>query len=156
MIEKNVEAAIMTAIQNLNLPDLDIVGLWQPSATGVVKGTEKSDSTAALVVKIPPKSFDTFGICEVQLEADLVLTVRIEQDSTGEKLVQYVEPINNLLERWNMVTEQEDLEDLETDDFSVGGIHVNGGTGPTFDAQSRCWTVTFSLTIRGLLKHDHD
>lgn len=67
MIEKNVEAAIIAEIDKLALPELDVVGLWQPTAEGIIKAMERSDSSAVLIVKIPPKSFDTFGVCEVTL-----------------------------------------------------------------------------------------
>ena len=156
MIEKNVEAAIITAIENLGLPNIDIVGLWQPTATGIVKATEKSNSDAALVISIPPKSFDTFGICEVSLEVSMTLTVRVEKDATGSKLLQYVEPINAMLESWNMSEEHDELEALITEDFYPGGIRVNAGSGPTWDPSSKTWSVEFSFTVRGLLQHEHN
>ena len=156
MIEKNVEKKIIDAIEALNIPDLQVVGLWQPSATNIVKGTEQSDAVGALVVKIPPKAFDTFGICEVTMDVQMILTVRVEKDSTGENLVKFVEPITDLLEAWNLDLEGNELEALVTEDFTPGGVQVNAGSGPTFDPQTNSWSVEFSLTIRGLKLHPHN
>ena len=156
MIEKNLEHAIITAIERLELPNLQILGLWQPSATGALKGKQEEDATATLVLKIPPKSFDTFGICEVTMDVDLALSVRVEKDVDGEMLLKYVEPISDLLDRWNMSEEHDELEDLITQDFYPGGVKVNGGTGPIYDSQSKTWTVTYTFTVRGVIQHEHN
>lgn len=156
MIEKNVEKKIIDAVKALNIPDLQVTGLWQPSAANIVKGTETSDAAGALVVKIPPKAFDRFGICEVTMDAQMVLTVRAEKDQTGENLVKFAEPITEMLEAWNLDLQGDELEALVTEDFTPGGVQVNSGSGPTYDPQTHSWSVEFSLTIRGLKLHPHN
>lgn len=86
----------------------------------------------------------------------MALTIRVEKDAQGNRLLQYAEPINALLERWNMCEEGDELEGLITDDFYAAGVHIDGGTGPTYDATSHTWSITYSFTIRGLLRHSHD
>ena len=153
MIEKDIEGALVDVFNNMNLNGLKVTGLWQPSAEGVVKGLEKSDSVAGLVVKIPPKSFDTFGICEVQFDIQLVLTVRIEKDKSGSHLMEFVEPINAKLEEWNLVQVGEELDDFKVEGFYPGGVQIQAGSGPDLDRNLTTWTVQWNVTLRGTLEH---
>lgn len=149
MIEKDIERKIIDRINGLNLNGLSVSGLWQPSATGIVKGTEPSDSPAGLLVKVNPKGFATFGISDVSMTVEMALTVRIDMCPTGEELVSFCEPISKLLQSWNMVQCGAELDDFTVEGFTPGGIHVGSGTGPQLDRQLKVWTVYYSMTLEG-------
>ena len=151
MIEKDIEKNIIDKIKNLNLNGLSVNGLWQPSATGIVKGTEQSDSPAGLMVRVNPKGFETFGISDVSMNIELVLTVRIDMCPTGEELLSYCEPISNLLQAWNMVQCGVELTDFVVDGFNPGGIQVDNGTGPQLDNKMKVWTVYYNMTLEGAI-----
>lgn len=151
MIEKDIEKNIIDKIKSLGLNGLAIDGLWQPTATGIVKGTEKSAEPAGLLVKVNPMGYDTFGISDVIMDIGLYLTVRIDKCPTGTELVSYCEPISNLLKAWNMVQCGEELTDFVVDGFNPGGIQVNQGTGPDVDRQMKVWTVYYNMTLRGAI-----
>ena len=149
MVEKDIEKKIIDRIEGLHLEGLAVSGLWQPSATGIVKGTERSGAPAGLLVKVNPKGFATFGISEVSMDIALCLTVRIDMCPTGEELAAFCDPISRLLDHWNMVQCGEELEDFTVDGFDPGGIRVNQGTGPELDRQMKVWTVCYGLTLEG-------
>lgn len=149
MIEKDIEKKIIDRIKGLNLNGLSVNGLWQPSATGIVKGTEHSNDPAGLLVKVNPKGFNTFGISDVSMNIEIALTVRIDMCPTGEELVSFCDPISRLLQRWNMVQCGEELEDFVVDGFNPGGIRVDNGQGPQLDKQMKVWNVFYHMTLEG-------
>ena len=126
-------------------------GLWQPSATGIVKGSTLTDTPAALLIKIPPRTFDTFGMSDVTMNVRLCLSIRYELCPTGRELLEYTEPIQNIVTEWNMKQTGEELEDFEVDGFFPGGLMVNGGTGPDLDLKNKSWSVEWDITLKGAL-----
>ena len=154
MLEKDVEDAIVSAVDGLAIQGLVVRGSWQVAAAGLVKGAE-GDCTAALVVKVAPRSFPTFGICEVDLAVTLALAVRADLDADGAKLVEYTDAIGELIQGWNLVEAGDELTDLSVPGvFEPGGVQVTGGTGPEFE--NGAWTVVQNLTLRGTVPHGNN
>ena len=150
MIEQDIEKKMIDKINSLGLDGLQVDGLWQPTATGIVKGTEMSNTPAGLIIKVNPKGFSTFGISDVSMSIEMVLTVRIDMCPTGKELIKYCAPISKLLQSWNMIQCGEELdEDFQVEGFNPGGIHVTEGTGPELDRLLKVWTVNFSMTLEG-------
>lgn len=153
MVEKDIEEQVITALNNLHIDGLSVTGMWQPTAIDIVKGTEDSVSKAGLMVNVPPMMFDTYGFCEVTLNVNMTLVIRVEKDTNGGYLLEVVKPISDLLQKWNLC-ERKELTDFVTTEFYPGAINVSGGTGPTFDSRNRSFTVTWNLTLRGILNHE--
>lgn len=154
MLEKDVEEAIVAAVDGLGLQGLSVRGSWQVVAAGAVKGAE-DESAAALVVKVAPRSFPMFGVCEVDLDVTLALAVRVDLDADGAKLVEYADAIGELIQGWNLVEAGDELTDLAVPGvFEPGGVQVTGGTGP--ENENGAWTVVQNFTLRGTVPHGNN
>ena len=149
MIEKSIEANIISAIQALNLTGLTVSGAWQAANEGEVKDTEDS-SPAALAVAVAPRSFETFGFGICSMEVALSLAVRIDLCPTGAALETYVDPIANLLQTWNLTMDRAHPCGMAVEGkFAPGGLQMSGGSGPDLDREAGIWSITFNFTIRG-------
>ena len=153
MIEKSIEANIIAAIQALGLTGLVVRGAWQAAAEGEVKDTEDS-SPAALAVAVSPRSFETFGFGICSMDVTLALVVRIDLCPTGAALETFVDPIANLLQKWNLTLDCTNDCNLGTDGFTPGGLQMSGGSGPETDREACVWSVAFNFTIRGTVPED--
>lgn len=154
MLEKDVEEAIVAAVDGLGLQGLAVRGSWQVVTAGTVKGAE-DEGAAALVVKVSPRSFPTFGICEVDLDVTLALAVRVDLDADGAKLVEYADAIGDLIQGWNLVEAGDELTDLAVPGvFEPGGVQVTCGTGP--ENENGAWTVVQNFTLRGTVPHGNN
>ena len=153
MIEKSIEANIISAVQALNLAGLDIRGVWQAANEGEVKD-EEDNSPAALAVIVSPRAFGSNGIPEMTFEVALSLVIRVDMCPTGTAIETYCDPVVRLLQSWNLALPAGD--DEEDEGFAVPGfnphyIHFTGGNGPTFENEQGVWSVVFNLTIGGVV-----
>ena len=149
MIEKSIEANIIAAIEALNLTGLVVTGAWKAANAGEVKGTEDS-SKAALAVAVSPRSFETFGFGICTMAVALSLAVRTDLCPTGAELETYVDPIANLLQRWNLTMGCAHPCGMAVEGkFEPGGVQMSGGSGPDLDREAGVWSITFNFTIRG-------
>lgn len=148
MIEQDIEKKIIDRINALGLQDVDVIGLWQPTDEGVLKCLEKSQSVAGIVVKVSPRQFDTFGISDVSMTVNIVLSVRIDKCPTGTLLVDYYNKIENLVQEWNLKQTGQELEDFTVDGFYPGGLDA-GANGPDLNRDTMSWTVSWTITLRG-------
>lgn len=153
MLEKDIETKIIEAVEALELPGLWINGGWQVATAGSLKGSEDPRAKAALVVKVGPRTFETFGICMLALDVTITLAVRADLCPRGEELVTYADAVAGLLQDWNLVESGEELTALQVEGtFDPGGVQITGGSGPDFTEGT--WTVQWSLTIRGTIPHE--
>ena len=144
MIEKEIEANIIAAIEALNLTGLAIRGAWQTAADGEVKNTEDS-SPAALSVAVSPRSFEKYNHPEISLEIAISLDIRTDLCPSGTALETYCDPVASLLQSWNLGI----CEPAEVTGFAPRFIQFVGGSGPEFDREGAVWSVVFHLTFRG-------
>lgn len=127
------------------MPDVGVFGLWSDS-TNMLNNKEHSDQKAFVVVKVPTRGFDTFGICEVQFDIVIVLVARIE---ANPDVVAITQPIVKMLTDWNLVQRYDELSDFMVDGFYPGGIQVNQSSGPDIDSSNKTWSITFNIALRG-------
>lgn len=150
MVEKLIEANIVSAISALGMEGVPVIGMWDVAAQGAVKGEEGTEH-AAVVVRVPPMSYDTPGLCNVTISASITLTVRIDMCPTGEELAEYSARLAGLLEGWQLAETGADLVDFAVDGFEPGGFQATGGDGPTVEGQA--WTVVQNFMLRGTVLH---
>ena len=148
MIEQDLETKIVKKIQGLEIPKVTVMGTWG-NASELVKKNERADQRAFVVVNVPTRGFDTFGICEVSFDIRISVAVRIEMCPTGKELAEIVDPIVGLLTKWNLVTVHDELDDFFVEDFDPAGVQVAQGTGPEIDTNTKIWSNTFNLVLRG-------
>lgn len=148
MIEQDLEQKIVKKIRGLQIPKVSVFGSWG-DASELVQKTERADQRAFVVVNVPTRGFDDFGICEVSFDIKISVAVRIEMCPTGKELAEVVDPIVKLLTKWNLVEHWEELEDFIVPDFDPAGVQVSQGTGPEIDRNTKIWSNTFNLVLRG-------
>lgn len=150
MIEEEIEKAIVDRIQDMNIDGLYVMGLWQQDINN--KGVEPKNAKGVLAVRVSPCYFETYGLSECIVDVVLGLSIRSDLSPNGEALVQICDPIQKMLIGWNTLTSGEQLEDFDLHDFSAGGLQVNGGTGPEVDQANKTWTISWTFTIKGIIK----
>lgn len=156
MIEKDIEAKIVAAVEALGLPGLVVRGAWQAAAAGEVKDEESASAPAALFVHVGPRSFETFGICIASMDVALLLAIRADLCPTGSALETYADPIAAILTRWNMEMCHTEDCGMAVDGFTPGGVQMSGGSGPEFDRDASSWSIVWNFTLRGYVAHaDH-
>ena len=150
MIEKLLEANIVSAIEALNLPGLAVRGAWQAAEQGGLKDEEGS-TPAALAVHVSPRTFENFGLSICTMDVSFALVVRTDLCPNGTELETYADPILALLQNWNLNLNCENDCGLSVNGFAPGGIQITGGEGPSFDRDSATWAISFQLSIRGCI-----
>lgn len=148
MIEQDIEKNIIERLKGLELEDADIIGLWQTTDEGVLKCVEKSNAVAGVVVKVSPRSYDTFGMSDVSMIVNIVLNVRIDKCPTGDKLVEYYTKIQSLVQEWNLKQVGQELDDFVVDGFYPGGVEASAA-GPDLSKENMSWTVSWTIDLRG-------
>ena len=150
MLEKSIEANIISAIEALNLTGLDIKGAWQAANAGEVKDEEAPAAPATLYVRVGPRSFETFGIGVCSMDVVFSLVIRTDLNPTGTALETYVDPIADLIQSWNNTMNCNNPCGMAVEgEFAPGGLQMVGGSGPEFDREMCIWTVVFNFTLRG-------
>lgn len=151
MIEKDIERAVIVAIERLNMPGLDIGGIWQPAEDGFVKGQENPDASAIIRIVAAPRAFETFSTPKAYITVALSLSVRLETAPTGDALAGYTEPLMELLQGWQMSIETV-RNDLTVPGFAPCGFRLDGGNATLSGDPRNCWNVTQKITLRGIVK----
>ena len=150
MIERDIEKAVIARVKALAVDGLQVVGMWQASAAGIVRGLEGADFTAALSVAAKPKTFQTFSLPTADIPVSLTLSVRAERAPDGDALHDFTAPVAALLDDW-----QASIASVKTDftlsNFNPCGFRLDGGE-VSFDRNATAWVVTQSFTLRGIVK----
>ncbi len=149
MIEKDLERAVMARIADAAPETVQVSGMWQPSAAGVVKGVERAEAMAYASVAVAPRSHETFATPKADFAVAVSLAVRQEMCPDGAALADFTERILAVLEGWQMSLPALQA-DLTVPGFAPAGLRLDGGNVAFSDA-TRAWTVTQSFTVRGVV-----
>lgn len=149
MIEKDLERAVMARVGAAVPETVQVSGVWQPSAMGVVKGEEKAGAMAYATVAVAPRSHETFATPKADFAVAVALVVRQELCPDGAALADFTEHILAVLEGWQMSVSAMQA-DLSVPGFAPCGLRLDGGNVKFSDA-ARAWTVTQSFTVRGVV-----
>jgi hypothetical protein len=152
MIEKDIEAKIVAAVEALGLPGLVVRGAWQAAAAGEVKDEESDRAPAALFVHVGPRSFESYSSPEVTFPVTLSFAIRVDLNPTGAALETYCDPVAGFLHRWNLdIAHGSGICELDVSGFNTHFIQFTGGDGPTFENDAKIWSVVFNLTVGGVV-----
>lgn len=150
MIEQELEKAVLDRIAGLGLEKVQTVGMWQKSASGVVKGCEDESARAVVAVSVRPRAYETFSAPKVDFTCSVVLAVRRESCPDGGALAEFTEPLFELLDGWQRSVESV-KSDLAVDGFYPSGLRLDGGD-VTYDETKHAWSVLQSFTVRGVVR----
>jgi len=148
-LEKKIVDALGTALTGL--ADYKIMGFWQPTAAGELKGLEEVTPKALVQVKMAQARQPVASVVTVEIPAAVVLTVRLELDPQGEDFVDYVEKIRDLFQNWMSLTYQQEFTALDTSAISIDGLTVEGGE-PVLDVKAKIVKVSWALGLSGSYK----
>ena len=149
MVEEKLEKKIVDKIKSLEIPNSAVYGIWGESSKLY---RESPNKRAIIVVKVPSRGFDTFGICEVQFDIAISLVVRLDMCNSGNDVTDIAQPLIKMLNDWNLVESSNELEDFMVDGFYPGGVQVNQGQGPDIDRDSKTFSNTFNIVLRGTVE----
>lgn len=151
MIEQSLEQAVVAKIAALNLPALKVDGVLAPAAEGAVKGAEGADFAALAKVAASLRAFETFSHSKADVAVRISLTIRVDLAPDGAALVEYTEPLQALLDEWQLSIDRVH-EDLVVEGFRPVGVRVDGGD-ISLDREAGAWRVEQSLTVRGIVQN---
>lgn len=124
MIEQKLEKIIVEKIQaaflSAEIPDVQIIGAWQPDTDGP-KAKEETDAEAILAVNVSPRLYETPTIPDAQFNVSLALAVRAECDQGGTDWLHITEAVSGILQTW-----QKGFNAYATD-FAIEGEFVPTG-----------------------------
>lgn len=149
MIEEKLEKKITDKIKSLNIPSSEVYGLWGESSRLY---NESPNKRTIIVVKVPTRGFDSFGICEVQFDITISLVIRLDMCKNADDVKNATEPLVRLMDSWNLVARSEELVDFMVDGFYPGGVQINQGQGPEIDRASKTISNTFNIVLRGTVE----
>lgn len=155
MIEQLLEAAFMAKIAELEIAGLVVYGFWQPTELGVLKAIETA-APAALGVVTAPRSYETYTSAKAVFTTVATLKIRRDSNPTGAELAQYAEPVFDLFQSWQMSIDKVKNDFTLTDNqgaplFTPHGFKLDGGA-PRIEPDAGAWSVTQTLTLRGVIK----
>ena len=147
MIEQELEEKVLDMVRASDC-GFQIYGLWEVCRTG--PKIDNAD-TAVVVVKVPPKRFETFGISEVTMTPVITLAVRVDSDRGGKKALEFADFLQGRLDRLNLESSLSRLEPLATAHFVPGGFKLLDGQGPDFDPANHTWTYVWQFEVKGTM-----
>jgi len=148
-LEKKIVDALGVAMTGL--ADFKIMGFWQPTAAGELKGLEEVTPKALVQVKMAQVRQPLASVVTVEVPAAVVLTVRLELDPQGEDFVDYVEKIRDLFQDWMSLTYQRNFTSLDTEAISIDCLSVEGGE-PVIDVKAKIVKISWALGLSGSYK----
>jgi hypothetical protein len=146
-LEKSLEALIVAAIAAAESSDIQVLGWWQPVATGVVK----NQAASSILVTVLPRSNESFGSKIVSLSGRIDIISNGADDPTGANMPEYSGPVFNLLEAWNADQQAMETALAVSGKFSPGGFMFSGGGDADYDDQQGCWFSTVTFQIKGVI-----
>ncbi|MBR4523690.1 MAG: hypothetical protein IKO64_05600 [Kiritimatiellae bacterium] len=152
MIEQLLEAALVSAIESLQLAKLKVEGFWAVPATGEVKLAEGPAYQAYVRVKAAVREFETFSAprCSVALKVGLA----VRQEWGVEGLADYAGVIAAKLQEYQLSLPAV-KRDFAVAGFAPHGARVDGGE-PVYDEGSCMYSVGFQLTVRGYVSETNE
>ena len=152
MIEQELESKIVAAIAALGVEGLDVRGMWNPVAAGLVKGDEAEASIpAAAVVRVSPRAYDAVSFPTAEFACSVALVVRTDLDPTGGIVATAAGSLSGLLARLHRTVAHGEDCGLDVTGLDVAAFHLTGGTGPDFDRTAATWAVNYSFTVVGVV-----
>lgn len=152
MIEQDLESRIVAVVKALGVSGLEVRGLWNPVAAGLVKGEETDASVpAAAVVRVSPRAYDAVSFPTATFDCAISLVVRTDLDPGGTLMALAAASLCGLLARLHRTVAHGQDCGLDVAGLDVAAFHLTGGTGPLFDRAAATWTVTYNFTVVGVV-----
>lgn len=149
-VEKETEEKICALIRARisRIEGVKVCGAWSEAAAGQEKG--KVDSPDHVVVAVAAGSlyFETFTVTTGDMPVAITVAVRQETAPDGEKLLDVLGPIADLLIEW----QGGKIDELSTENFRVDGVRLDSGDPPFFLPDANVWRLDRILTVRGQLQ----
>lgn len=154
LIEKDVEAKIVEMLKTAvaGLSGVEIVGSWQSSNVGEVKGEEKSTDRIRLAVATGAPEFSSWLASDADIPVAIAVTVRQDTAPTAAEVATVMEPVSGMLLNLQLESNADVSAALSVEKFNVDGVRLDPGDPPVYDAQRKRWRISRSFTVRGTVK----
>ena len=145
MIEQDLEAALVGAIDGLGLDNCKVEGLWAAPQNGEVKLAETAEHQAYVRVKAALREFETFSSTRAQVPLKVGLAVRQEWGANAFK--DFAGAIAELLQEYQLSLPAV-KRDFAVSGFAPCGARLAGGEAD-YDEASGMYTAGWQLDVRG-------
>lgn len=152
LVERAVEKKIKDAIA-AQLVDCEVIGSWEPSDAGAVKGQHDNSAKAVVSIYVAPRSHDSFSLPTVNMSGAVSIVARAEMCPTMAEVSEVYEAVSSLLDGWHYDTQAFSEAISIEDKFFATEIRLDGGDNVSYDKTNEAWTVSISFTIRGTVIH---
>lgn len=156
MIEQEIEGIIIEKVRAQLAAcglaeNVQIFGLWQPSAPGDIKAVGDGSKAGAVSVKVKPRSYATFTSKEAEFSVHIDANFRMEMDADGRGYLDRAEKIVALFVGWHKSYANYAADFAIQNKFSPTGFRLDGGDGG-LDVQAGVWTLLQDFTVQGIVK----
>lgn len=150
IVEKETEEKICALIRARlsKIEGVQVCGAWSEAALGQEKGKVDSPDHVVVAVAVGSIYFETFTVTAGDMPVAISVAVRQEIAPDGEKLLDVLGPIADLLIDW----QGGEIDELSTDNFRVDGVRLDPGDPPVFSPDMNVWRLDRALTVRGQLQ----
>lgn len=151
LIEKEIEAKVAALLVSAlaGIDGVRVEGSWQTDSSAV-KGEESPSDKVMVGVATGSPSFESFGFPACDIPVSVACVIRHELSPGGDALSEVMERIATLFLSLQFCESERVHEDLSTDNFTANGVRVDPGEAPVYDREEKTWTVTRSMTVRGV------
>lgn len=150
LIARDIEQKVMSAIANTidGIDDIAIRGAWANGSGALARWVQGEDGCRAFVsVACASPSQQVYTASTANLACTIAVFLRYELDPNGELMCALAERLEDLFHAWQSETYQRAFDALDTEDFSIDDVAVDGGASPAI-AQG-LMTLTYQLTFSG-------
>jgi hypothetical protein len=159
IIEKQVEEKIAGMISGfladatkfLNLSvNWRVVNAWGVAPDGAVQGESTPVDDAVVGVAVGAPRWENYLNPTAEMTVALSIGIRREVAPDAAALEAVMRPVSYFLSGLQLDVAR--AEELTTENFSVGGVRVDGGPPPSFNSSTNMWRVTRTFVVRGVVE----
>lgn len=149
-LEKRIKEKLTDKITELDYK-IQIIGFWEQTTTEQnIKGEELEDNDGIIVVKVMPRSYETFTQPYALIPFEVSMVIRQELDTFGKCYRDVVSSIMDVFGSWQKSHQQLD-NDLSIDNkFDVSGFRIDDGDCG-YDGNNQTWQYSQRFTISGII-----
>ena len=127
-----------------------IVGNWQPSQEGMIKGLEDGSDVGIVTVKVMPRQYETPTIPDGSMQVEVTLVMRSDADPTGQSYLTVTDVVQSVMHEWQKCFEKYQSDFAIEGKFVPTGIRLDGGDCG-LDKENAIWTFAQSFTAFGII-----
>ena len=152
LIEKAIETKLKNALAD-KLTGCEVIGSWQPSDAGSVKGQHDNSAKAVVSVYVAPRQHDSFSLPTVNMSGAVSIDASAEMCPTMAEVSEIYDVVSTMFDGWHYDAQGFSQAMSIDGAFFAAEIRLDGGASVAYDKSQDIWTVSLNFTIRGTVIH---